>query len=1242
MGNTNSQKEVQNTTEGSSVDPLPQPKPVSNGDVSRDKRTVENDTNDEDIRKDAVESYIDETDGRDGNDDFTSLSNQASTSPTLDDLLDEDKRENVHDVLNDKKEGGQESEILLNSKNIQDDFENSASEKSQDSYNVEETCPIVDDLDLISEESDNASSEDIEELEIDDKDQQKEIKAEIQMQVKRFFESIEKVENDHQEILSLINKRSMSQKELNEDGLNIIAELESIVEKFTQRRKEKDEAIQHLKAILSTLTGKLSVIEQEIQNLQSREEVVDLTRKCNGNGQSDETTTVRNGQLDEATTVRNGQSDEATTVRNDQSDEATTLRNGQSDEATTVRNDQSDEATTVRNGQSDEATTVRNNITTPWPVQTAEKNVSQESPQVETRKDGTVVIVKEQINKDVDRKDTSSHQSSTGRTMKENAMEDRRTPHFDGTHNAESSDKSYENIPSTDSNTRPSLPVQSQELEQERHTNNGASEINNRSNPDNNKNRADMSNFLETQNVFASKSKKTLPQTYWVDKANDILMKRIINTGQSDMICGPNTVLCLDTSGSMWGNAFQTMINLSLKFLSGVKDNSGIAEKVGLVCFGADTRVISHCCLDFPPLKREIKKLSPGGPSPLTAGLMLALALVKGGVTIPHVNGTGFLPRIIVFTDGVVTPELVTDCEDYVPQGRDALEILSSISMVANHFQRNGNRVYFVPLGQANQAMISPLAEATCGKIIQPANFDKLIYQYKVEFLAANLREHFPNYQEADLHMVRMASESSGASLRGIDMDDLVEYVRNPPPMIRQDEDDDDDDDDNDGKGAYEGSSNMPPIGTRVRRGPDWESKFNGQDGNGPGTVTSHGQGGHIWVMWDNGHRNVYPYGSGNRFAVMVVDEPRLLQQDQLIEVGCLVRRGDNWRDNDEDGGAGNIGVVFRVHSDATVGVRWPNGHKRRYKYGKQGFFEVEICDPFDEDVRLRMLSMSFRYQDSTDDRSNNRPRVEDFINTDEKRNNRRTTLEEMNKRNNMCSNRIEDQLETDSNPISESTREKTVEVNDKNQSFGNSRDASEVEPKSDLVERTKDSIISGVPVTERESDSEEKQVEFVSALANDSIKESEQDKNNVSTITIRNQSLIVNEPNCVGKADENEETIVPIKLPEKSEFSRTSSSEMSSNLDNGCNVIPLDQASGMSSSTDDITIRDDVNVHSDKDTAKDENETVIWQVYDRYEGWRDFPPEVNRRFQVQLSKMIHIHPVTKEMSGVRRKVTGV
>lgn len=35
--------------------------------------------------------------------------------------------------------------------------------------------------------------------------------------------------------------------------------------------------------------------------------------------------------------------------------------------------------------------------------------------------------------------------------------------------------------------------------------------------------------------------------------------------------------------------------------------------------------------------------------------------------------------------------------------------------------------------------------------------------------------------------------------------------------------------------------SNYPPIGSRVRRGPDW--KWNMQDSNGPGTVTGHDNG---------------------------------------------------------------------------------------------------------------------------------------------------------------------------------------------------------------------------------------------------------------------------------------------------------------------------------------------------------------------------------------------------------------
>lgn len=49
---------------------------------------------------------------------------------------------------------------------------------------------------------------------------------------------------------------------------------------------------------------------------------------------------------------------------------------------------------------------------------------------------------------------------------------------------------------------------------------------------------------------------------------------------------------------------------------------------------------------------------------------------------------------------------------------------------------------------------------------------------------------------------------------------------------------------------------------------------------------------GFISVLWDNGHRYPYPYGIHGHFAVKIVDEPRILPEDQLIDVGCLVKRG--------------------------------------------------------------------------------------------------------------------------------------------------------------------------------------------------------------------------------------------------------------------------------------------------------------------------------------------------------------
>uniref|UniRef100_A0A8W8HMQ2 Uncharacterized protein n=1 Tax=Magallana gigas TaxID=29159 RepID=A0A8W8HMQ2_MAGGI len=395
--------------------------------------------------------------------------------------------------------------------------------------------------------------------------------------------------------------------------------------------------------------------------------------------------------------------------------------------------------------------------------------------------------------------------------------------------------------------------------------------------------------------------KEILPVGYWVDKANEIL-------GTIALEEPVDNVLCLDTSDSMAGEAFQTMINLSLRFLSGLEHSSS-NQKVGLVCFGGYTRVVRRCCMNYTKLKEEIQSLRPGGPSPLTAGILLAHSVASRELTIPTLQGVSFFPRIIVLTDGVATPDRVTGCADFIPDIKERLTICADIDGLVEMMRRSTSppRVYFVPLGKTDESIIEPLVRRTHGQIITPANFDEFIHQFAGgELLVTQLRPSFPNfYKETDI--------------------------------------------------------NMPPIGTRVRRGPDWQSDFDEQDSRGPGTVVSHDRRGFISIMWDNGHQYRYPYGIQGRFAVMVVDEPRILQRHQLIEVGCLVKRGYNWRDNDNDGGPENIGVVFRVHSDATVSVRWPTGQRRRYKFGKHGYYEVELSDALDENVQLRMLSRKHR-----------------------------------------------------------------------------------------------------------------------------------------------------------------------------------------------------------------------------------------------------------------------------------------
>lgn len=85
----------------------------------------------------------------------------------------------------------------------------------------------------------------------------------------------------------------------------------------------------------------------------------------------------------------------------------------------------------------------------------------------------------------------------------------------------------------------------------------------------------------------------------------------------------------------------------------------------------------------------------------------------------------------------------------------------------------------------------------------------------------------------------------------------------------------------------------MLPVGSRVRRGRDWE--WGQQDDYGAGTVVNHSPPGWLVVQWDSGSVHSYRYGSASDFKdkydLEMCEDPRTLTNEP-IAVGSLVKRG--------------------------------------------------------------------------------------------------------------------------------------------------------------------------------------------------------------------------------------------------------------------------------------------------------------------------------------------------------------
>ncbi|VDI57850.1 E3 ubiquitin-protein ligase HECTD1 [Mytilus galloprovincialis] len=429
-------------------------------------------------------------------------------------------------------------------------------------------------------------------------------------------------------------------------------------------------------------------------------------------------------------------------------------------------------------------------------------------------------------------------------------------------------------------------------------------------------------------------------------------MKLVLSHGKISSR-GHKYMLLLDTSESMKGEKFDIMIKAATSFvdvpldiltlfidditictgLHTVSLRYGIRDNVGLAHFGKDTKLIMHPLADYDA------NLRPGGPSPLAAGLLMALSGIThlGPTTIEHRD---FLPYIIVITDGMPTRVDAPGEEDRDSIGALSVSSLltmlnlvrdSEIDKTVTNIALRGIKICCVPVGGANTDIMSKVVKKTFGKLIPPDQIHRLAQNTQILIHAAEIANKLEKNTEFTRTSVKAAVHS--ASLQELDAyDDITDNVMLLLDPVTQ----------------YHGRFKQPrckavQLGTRVRRGPNWQWK--NQDSNMAGTVIGEDKDGMIWVEWDSGVKNCYHYDDSQRlYDIKPVNEPRRLV-DEMIAVGCKVKRGKDWKYEEQDGGRGSRGTILRVESNGKVVVHWDRGRLGTYKFACDDLFEVAVCE---------------------------------------------------------------------------------------------------------------------------------------------------------------------------------------------------------------------------------------------------------------------------------------------------------
>ncbi|XP_062586119.1 uncharacterized protein LOC134247758 isoform X2 [Saccostrea cucullata] len=382
---------------------------------------------------------------------------------------------------------------------------------------------------------------------------------------------------------------------------------------------------------------------------------------------------------------------------------------------------------------------------------------------------------------------------------------------------------------------------------------------------------------------------------------------------------GPCNIFILDTSSSIGIEGFLQMKDIFCTIMDEYACYPDSDENVAVIICGRETKFQHYYSNQYMDLKRCLDDIAFGGSSPITAAFFLATGCFKYGAGhTRRIKDFRVHPRIILISDGKPTDfTVVSDKDDFLPYAteQDKYHLIQLTRKIGRH-----HPIFCIPIGN-NPDLTS--AAALSFTMMNDGSDREMV----LTLLACKCPEKEFTEEDQDDIFEMCSKKFLYSSLEDLRAESVVEIE----------------------DAFQERDPRMPPLGSRVKRGRDW--MWNNQDSNAPGTVIGHHkEAGWLNVEWDTGLIHGYRYGTSSterdKYDVTVCEEPRILD-DEMIATGCLVKRGPDWEWGDQDGGEGSIGSVFRIIGIGIAHVRWQNGLRSDYRFGFQGKFDLQICDPF-------------------------------------------------------------------------------------------------------------------------------------------------------------------------------------------------------------------------------------------------------------------------------------------------------